>query len=87
MHACSLGLWGFHDRLLTLRKALHYYLINTGSSSESSFYKRWRYQTNLENKKAGLILCEDEWKEEWQNLLKMVKKNFNSYVLFNILIF
>ena len=23
LHAASLAMWGFHDRLLTLRKALH----------------------------------------------------------------
>lgn len=72
LHACSLGIWGFHDRLLTLRKALHYYLVNSSSSSVSSFYKRWRYQCTLENKKAGLILDEDEWTRDFQNLLKMV---------------
>ncbi|XP_022236605.1 OTU domain-containing protein 7A-like, partial [Limulus polyphemus] len=48
LHAASLGMWGFHDRLLTLRKALHSLL--THSSFTQSFYRRWRWQTALQNK-------------------------------------
>ncbi|RWS30286.1 OTU domain-containing protein 7B-like protein [Leptotrombidium deliense] len=61
------GMWGFHDRLLTLRKALHTILVE----SSSLFYRRWRWQSSLQNKEAGLILCEEEWQKEWQSLLKM----------------
>jgi len=70
LHACSLALFGFHDRLLTLRKALHYYLISN-STNVDTFYKRWRWQCTLENKKAGLILSEEEWTDDWSSLLKM----------------
>lgn len=70
LHAASLGMWGFHDRLLTLRKALHYFMINH-SAQGSSFYRRWRYQCTLQNRQAGLILCEEEWLNEWTGLLKM----------------
>ena len=63
--------------------ALHYYLINS-SSNVDSFYKRWRFQCTLENKKAGLILGEEEWTNDWQNLLKMASTEprvvGNSYV-------
>lgn len=69
LHAASLGMWGFHDRLLTLRKALHTLL--TCSTLTDSFYRRWRWQTTLQNKEAGLIYCEEEWQKEWLNLLKM----------------
>ncbi|GIY50528.1 OTU domain-containing protein 7B, partial [Caerostris darwini] len=69
LHAASLGMWGFHDRLLTLRKALHSLLMN--SSYTDAFYRRWRWQTALQNKEAGLIYCEDEWEREWKNLLKL----------------
>lgn len=62
---------------------MHYYLINSCSNVDS-FYKRWRFQCTLENKKAGLILGEEEWKNDWQNLLKMASTEprviGNSYV-------
>ncbi|XP_076333690.1 OTU domain-containing protein 7B-like isoform X2 [Tachypleus tridentatus] len=69
LHAASLGMWGFHDRLLTLRKALHALL--THSQFTQAFYRRWRWQTALQNKESGLVYCEQEWKKEWQTLLKM----------------
>lgn len=69
LHAASLGMWGFHDRLLTLRKALHAILSN--SSYTNSFYRRWRWQSSIQNKAAGLILCEEEWEKDWATLLKM----------------
>ncbi|KAG8187485.1 hypothetical protein JTE90_009551 [Oedothorax gibbosus] len=69
LHAASLGMWGFHDRLLTLRKALHSLLSN--STFTEAFYRRWRWQVSLQNKEAGLVYCEEEWKKEWQTLLKM----------------
>ena len=69
LHAASLGMWGFHDRLLTLRKALHIILGSTRYSE--SFYRRWRYQTSISNEAAGLKLCEEEWEKEWNSLLKM----------------
>lgn len=64
-----IGMYGFSDRLLTLRKALHSVLVN--SSFKNAFYRRWRWQSNLQNSEAGLILCEEEWEREWQSLLKM----------------
>ncbi|XP_076322841.1 OTU domain-containing protein 7B-like isoform X3 [Tachypleus tridentatus] len=69
LHAASLGIWGFHDRLLTLRKALHSLL--THSRFTQAFYRRWRWQTALLNKETGLVYCEQEWQREWQDLLKM----------------
>lgn len=69
LHAASLGMWGFHDRLLTLRKALHIILGSTRYSE--SFYRRWRHQTSISNEAAGLKLCEEEWEKEWNSLLKM----------------
>ena len=70
LHAASLSIHGWHDRLLTLRKALHYYLINS-STNVNSFYVRWRWQSTMENKKADLILGEEEWTNDWNNILKM----------------
>lgn len=69
LHAASLGMCGFHDRLLTLRKALHNVL--TSSHYTEAFYRRWRWQTAQQNEAAGLVLCEDEWASEWKTLLRM----------------
>ncbi len=46
-------MWGFHDRGLTLRKALHALLAN--SSYTAAFYRRWKWQTYFQNYKAGLF--------------------------------
>ena len=43
-------MWGFHDRLLTLRKALHSLLTN--DTYTDAFYRRWRWQTALQNKEV-----------------------------------
>ena len=40
-------MWGFHDRLLTLRKALHAFL--TTNECAASIYRRWRWQSHLQN--------------------------------------
>ena len=69
LHAASLGMCGFHDRLLTLRKALHSVL--TGSRFTDAFYRRWRWQSAQQNEAAGLVLCEEEWACEWDTLLRM----------------
>lgn len=45
-------MWGFHDRELILRRALHILLSN--SLYTNAFYRRWRWQTHFQNSKAGL---------------------------------
>lgn len=70
LHAASLGMWGFHDRLLTLRKALHSFL--TYSDSRHAIYRRWRWQSHLQNLQFGLTLSEREWEEEWNSVLRSV---------------
>ena len=40
-HAASLGLWGFHDRLLTLRKLLHNALLS--APWRHALQRRWRW--------------------------------------------
>ena len=57
-----LGMYGFHDRLLTLRKALHTFL-SIGDVS-SAIYRRWRWQSHIQNMQYGLILTEKEWEED-----------------------
>ena len=62
-------MWGFHDRLLTLRKALHTLL--TQGNMWPAIYRRWRFQSHLYNTQFGLILNEAEWQDEWKSVLKL----------------
>uniref|UniRef100_A0A915K2V9 ubiquitinyl hydrolase 1 n=1 Tax=Romanomermis culicivorax TaxID=13658 RepID=A0A915K2V9_ROMCU len=69
LHAASLAMWGFHDRLLMLRKALH--LILTKGSRRHALWRRWRWQQTHQNNEAGLIFNEDEWRHEWENVVRL----------------
>ncbi|UYV72574.1 hypothetical protein LAZ67_9003811 [Cordylochernes scorpioides] len=69
LHAASLGIWGFHDRLLTLRKALH--ATMTSETYGAPLYRRWRWETAQHNKQLGLVYTESEWQREWESLVKM----------------
>ncbi|XP_070256398.1 LOW QUALITY PROTEIN: OTU domain-containing protein 7A [Myotis yumanensis] len=69
LHAASLGMWGFHDRDLVLRKAL-YTMMRTGAEREA-LKRRWRWQQTQQNKESGLVYTEDEWEREWTELLKL----------------
>lgn len=88
-------MWGFHDRLLTLRKALHS-LLTTGNIWPA-LYRRWRLTSHLYNTQFGLILDETEWQEEWKSVVKLASSeprhpsngsaNFRLFHTFIILIF
>ncbi|KAK2492987.1 hypothetical protein MC885_015637, partial [Smutsia gigantea] len=69
LHAASLGMWGFHDRDLVLRKAL-YSMMRTGAEREA-LKRRWRWQQTQQNKESGLVYTEEEWEREWTELLKL----------------
>ncbi|KAJ8398385.1 hypothetical protein AAFF_G00426400 [Aldrovandia affinis] len=69
LHAASLGMWGFHDRDLMLRKSL-YALIDHGQEREA-LRRRWRWQQTQQNKESGLVYTEEEWQKEWNELLKL----------------
>lgn len=70
LHAASLGMWGFQDRLLTLRKALHDTL--TSHLAKGAIKRRWRFQQWEKNKEAGgLLYSEQEWENEWQEVLRV----------------
>lgn len=70
LHAASLGMWGFHDRLLTLRKALYDTL--TSHLAKGAIKRRWRLQQWEKNINAGgLLYSEDEWEKEWQEVLRI----------------
>lgn len=69
LHAASLGMWGFHDRLLTLREALH----NTLDKGEykQALFRRWKWRQMGLNAAAGLSYTEAEWISEWQTIVDM----------------
>ncbi|KAK2540050.1 Otud7b [Columba livia] len=69
LHAASLGMWGFHDRDLMLRKSLHT-LMDKGAEREA-LKRRWRWQQTQQNKESGLVYTEDEWQKEWNELIKL----------------
>uniref|UniRef100_A0A8C9TGU9 ubiquitinyl hydrolase 1 n=1 Tax=Scleropages formosus TaxID=113540 RepID=A0A8C9TGU9_SCLFO len=69
LHAASLGMWGFHDRDLVLRKSL-YAMMKSGAQREA-LKRRWRWQQTQQNKESGLVYTEEEWEREWNELLKL----------------
>ncbi|XP_055385837.1 OTU domain-containing protein 7B-like [Condylostylus longicornis] len=69
LHAASLGMWGFHDRKLTLRKALHGILSN--GKCRDALWRRWRFQQTRLNRRAGFVYSEIEWAKEWDELISM----------------
>ncbi|XP_029880057.1 OTU domain-containing protein 7B [Aquila chrysaetos chrysaetos] len=69
LHAASLGMWGFHDRDLMLRKSL-YTLMDKGMEREA-LKRRWRWQQTQQNKESGLVYTEEEWQKEWNELIKL----------------
>lgn len=69
LHAASLAMWGFHDRKLTLRAALHS-VLSTGEY-KNSLLRRWRFQQTRLNKKAGFVYSEMEWAKEWDEIVCM----------------
>lgn len=62
-------MWGFHDRLLTLRKALHGFM--TGSECREALWRRWRWQQTRLNSEAGFVYSEEEWRREWESIVNM----------------
>uniref|UniRef100_A0A6I8QSL0 ubiquitinyl hydrolase 1 n=1 Tax=Xenopus tropicalis TaxID=8364 RepID=A0A6I8QSL0_XENTR len=69
LHAASLGMWGFHDRDLMLRKSL-YTLMEKGAEKEA-LKRRWRFHQTMQNKESGLVYTEEEWQKEWNDLIKL----------------
>ncbi|KAH0950025.1 hypothetical protein HN011_001651 [Eciton burchellii] len=69
LHAASLGMWGFHDRLLTLREALHNTL--TKGEYRHALFRRWKWRQTSLNAAAGLSYTEAEWSSEWQSIVDM----------------
>ncbi|XP_008470125.1 OTU domain-containing protein 7B-like [Diaphorina citri] len=63
------SIWGFHDRLLTLRKALHVFLSQ--SPRKEALWRRWKYQQSKLNEQSGLVYSEIEWRREWNAIVSM----------------
>ncbi|CAK9819657.1 OTU domain-containing protein 7B [Anthophora plagiata] len=76
LHAASLGMWGFHDRLLTLREALH----NTLAKGEyrHALFRSWKWRQMGLNEAAGLSYTEAEWLTEWQTIVDMASPIFRN---------
>lgn len=70
LHAASLAKWGFHDRRLTLRKAL-YNILSQGEDCRSALWRRWRFQQTRINREAGLVFSEEEWTREWNEIVAL----------------
>ena len=62
-------MFGFHDRLLTLRKAVYSFL--TSHPSRAALRRRWQWQLAVQNAEAGLIYSKEEWDREWEGILKL----------------
>jgi hypothetical protein len=69
LHAASLGTWGVHDRQLHLRNLLYNVLKN--GSRRHAFWRRWRWSETKSNLQSGLVLSEEEWSKEWNDVLQM----------------
>ncbi|CAG9534498.1 unnamed protein product [Cercopithifilaria johnstoni] len=69
LHAASLGMWGIHDRQLMLRKIL--YEMLTRGSRRHVLWRRWRWAESQSNLQSGLVLTDEEWQREWDNVLHM----------------
>lgn len=69
LHAASLSMWGFHDRVLALRRALNTVMLR--SRHLDAFRRRWRHQQSLFLRSCELVLDENEWKKEWDLLVEV----------------
>lgn len=62
-------MWGFHDRLLTLRGALFNLLTN--DPCRDALWRRWRWQQSKMNAEANFVYSEEEWSKEWEGIVSM----------------
>ena len=69
LHAASLYMWGFHDRELILRTALHRTL--TTGVEKQGIQRRWKYHTQLRNDDIDLTFSADEWDFEWRDVVRI----------------
>uniref|UniRef100_A0A0K0DEE3 ubiquitinyl hydrolase 1 n=1 Tax=Angiostrongylus cantonensis TaxID=6313 RepID=A0A0K0DEE3_ANGCA len=71
LHAASLGMWGLHDRQLTLREAL-YEMLKRGSR-RTALWRRWKWAEHHANQASGLslTLSDEEWMQEWNGIVAL----------------
>ncbi|KJH52405.1 OTU-like cysteine protease [Dictyocaulus viviparus] len=71
LHAASLGMWGLHDRQLTLREAL-YEMLKRGSR-RTALWRRWKWAEHHANQASGLslTLSDEEWMQEWNSIVAL----------------
>lgn len=69
LHAASLGMWGVHDRQLSLRETL-YELLTNGARKEA-IRRRWKWMEHHANQSndLALTLSDAEWELEWDVVL------------------
>lgn len=68
MHAASLGIYGVHDKQLTLRRSTHKLLPQL-----PSLRRRWQHEMELRFREFGfkIELTEEQWSSEWEEILTM----------------
>ncbi|CAI5439760.1 unnamed protein product [Caenorhabditis angaria] len=71
LHAASLGMWGVHDRQLTLRETL-YEMLTNGTRKEA-LWRRWKWAEHnaIHSSELALTLSDDEWQQEWDGLVAL----------------
>lgn len=69
LHAASLAMWGFQDRKLTLRSALH--AVLSSREFKDALYRRWRYQQTRINNQSSFELSEVQWAKEWEEIVSI----------------
>ena len=62
-------MWGFHDRELILRTALHRTL--TTGLAKDGIKQRWKYHTQLRYDEIGLKFSDEEWDFEWGDVIRI----------------
>ncbi|ESO07362.1 hypothetical protein HELRODRAFT_76463 [Helobdella robusta] len=64
-------MWGFHDRVLALRRAVNC-MMTTSNHHIKSFRRRWQHQqATILHSSCGLILDDEEWDKEWEFLVRV----------------
>lgn len=74
LHAASLSMFGFHDRLLTLRQALYSFIASNNPVTES-IKRRWRWHESKLNLDIGIQHTEEEWEREWSDVVNSASTN------------
>ncbi|CAD6186249.1 unnamed protein product [Caenorhabditis auriculariae] len=71
LHAASLGMWGLHDRQLTLRETLYEMLMK--GSRRTALWRRWKWAEHnaIHSSELALTLSDEEWEQEWNSIISL----------------